>query len=94
MEKFKLIDGRFSTEEAKEILTNVFSEKINFHLMKNFSSQERFGKDDENAANRIHQLKEELDRLKELLSNNNSEDKTLTIHSEINISFSENNTHS
>ena len=89
MEKFKLIDGRFSTEEAKEILTNVFSEKINFHLMKNFSSQERFGKDDENAANRIHQLKEELDRLKELLSNNNSEDKTLTIHSEINISFSE-----
>ncbi len=93
MEKFKLIDGRFSTEEAKEILTNVFSEKINFHLMKNFSSQERFGKDDENATNRIHQLKEELDRLKELLSNKNSENKTLTVHSEINISFSENNLH-
>lgn len=88
MEKFKLIDGRFSTEEAKEILTSVFSEKINFHLMKNFSSQERFGKDDENAAKRIHQLKEELDRLKELLSNRNSADKTLTINSEINISFS------
>lgn len=93
MEKFKLIDGRFSTEEAKEILTNVFSEKINFHLMKNFSSQERFGKDDENATNRIHQLKEELDRLKELLSNKNSENKILTVHSEINISFSENNLH-
>lgn len=89
MEKFKLIDGRFSTEEAKEILTNVFSEKINFHLMKNFSSQERYGKDDENASKRIHQLKEELDRLKEFLSNEQTDSKTLTINSEINISISE-----
>jgi hypothetical protein len=89
MEKFKLIDGQFSTEEAKEILTNIFSEKINFHLMKNFSSQERFGKDDEKATNRIHQLKEELDRLKEFLSKENPDSKTLTLNSEINISISE-----
>jgi hypothetical protein len=61
--------------------------------MKNFSSQERFGKDDDHAANRIHHLKEELDRLKQLLSNRNSEDKFLTIYSEINISFFENNSH-
>jgi hypothetical protein len=89
MNKFKLIEGRFSTEEAKEILTNIFSEKINFHLMKNFSSQERFGKDDENATNRIHQLKLELERLKDLLSNGTAEKKTLTISSEINISFTD-----
>lgn len=89
MNNFKLIEGRFSTEEAKEILTSIFSEKINFHLMKNFSNQERFGKDDENATKRIHQLKEELDRLKEFLSEEHSDSKMLTINSEINISFSE-----
>lgn len=88
MNKFKLIEGTFSTDEAKEILTNIFSEKINFHLMKNFSSQERFGKDDENATKRIHQLKEELKRLQSYLSSGNADKKNLSISSEINISIS------
>ena len=46
IEKLNLIEGNFSGEEAKEILMNVFLAKIHYHELKNFSSQERFGKDD------------------------------------------------
>ena len=51
--KLKLIEGKFLHDEAKEILRNIFSAKINFHQMKNFSSQERFGKDDKTAVKKI-----------------------------------------
>lgn len=88
MDKFKLIKGKFSQDEAKEILTNIFSEKINFHLMKNYSSQERFGKDDENATQRIQQLRQELKLLQETLSDEKWANKKLIISSEIKISTS------
>jgi hypothetical protein len=32
IEKLNLIEGRFSDEEAKEILMNIFSTKINFFI--------------------------------------------------------------
>ena len=43
-ETFNLIDGVFSVDEAREILMNIFSTKIQFHEMKNLSSEERFEK--------------------------------------------------
>ena len=45
--KLTLIDGTFSHLEAKEILSGIVASKINFHNIKNWSSRERFGKDDE-----------------------------------------------
>ena len=87
-EKLNLIEGNFSDVEAKDILMNIFSSKINFHQLKNFSSQERFGKDDETAKKRIPELKVEIERLKQILSEAKAKNKTLVISSEINISFS------
>ena len=87
-EKLKLIDGDFIHEEAKEILMSIFSAKINFHQMKNFSSQERFGKDDETAVERIPALKHEIAKLNTILSAAKAQNKRLTIISEINISLS------
>ena len=49
----KLIEGQFQHEKAKEMLLNLYAAKINFHQMKNFGSQERFGKDDAIAQDRI-----------------------------------------
>jgi len=34
-EMITLIDGDFDDKEAKEILVNIFSSKINFHQLKN-----------------------------------------------------------
>ena len=48
-ETLMLIDGSFTIDEAKEIVVNIIFSKIIFHNVKNLSSQERFGKDDEIA---------------------------------------------
>ena len=89
-EKLILIEGNFLTEEASEILTNIFTTKIRFHEAKNFSSQVRLGKDDEIAQERIPELKKELKKLQDLLSEAKSKNKNLVISSQIDISLSDN----
>jgi len=86
--QLKLIEGRFSYVDAKEILTNIFSAKINFHQLKNFSFQERFGKEDPVAQKRIPALKKEMAKLEKILSEAKAKQKALVISSEINISLS------
>ncbi|MEI7676494.1 MAG: hypothetical protein WCJ03_06925 [Bacteroidales bacterium] len=84
-EKFKLIDGRFSTRDGREILNNVFSSKIKFHALQNFSSQERFGKDDLVAVKRIPELKAELDEIKRLIDEAEGNGDELEIKAEVQI---------
>ena len=62
-ETLTMIDGNFTYDEAKEVLMNMFSSKINFHNMKNWSSEERFGKYDEIAQLRIPALRKEIKKL-------------------------------
>lgn len=88
-EKLTLIDGSFTHEEAKEILVNIYSSKINFHTMKNWSSQERFGKDDEIAKKRIPALRKEIKKLDSILTKAKAKNKKLVVSSEINISIQE-----
>jgi len=88
-EKLTLIDGIFSHVEAKEILSNIFSSKINFHNIKNWSSQERYGKDDEIAQKRIPALKMEMQKLQGILSDAKVSNKKLVVRSEVNISLSD-----
>ena len=64
----KLIDGQFTAAEAKEVLINVFSSKIQFHQSKNFSSLERFGKEDKIASKRLPQLKDTLEQIQHIFS--------------------------
>ena len=87
-EQLKLIEGEFLHEEAKEILTNIFFAKINFHRTKNFSSQERFGIDDERATERIPALEKEIDKLEKIIAEARVQNKKLIISSEITISLS------
>ena len=84
-EKLNLIDGVFSQSEAKEILMSLFKSKINFHNIKNWSSNERFGKDDEIAQERIPKLREEIEKLQLILSEAKTQNKNLIVSSEINI---------
>lgn len=88
-EKLNLIEGSFIDEDAKEILMNIFSTKIHFHEMKNFSSKERFGIPDEIASKRIPKLKGEIEKLANILAEAKSQHKKLVITSEINISLAD-----
>lgn len=89
IEKLSLIEGDFSFDEAKEILMSMFSSKINFHNIKNWSSQERFGKDDAIAQKRIPALRNDMKKLEGILSEAKAKNKKLVVSSEINISLLE-----
>jgi hypothetical protein len=87
IDKLKLIEGDFSFNEAKEILTSMFNSKINFHSIQNWSSQERYGKDNETAQNKIQLLTNEIEKLEEIILEAKAQNKKLTIKSEIIISL-------
>lgn len=87
IENLTLIEGNFSEDEAREIITNIFNSKINFHNIKNWSSQERFGKDDEIALNRVPALNKEIEKLQKILLEAKAKNKRLLISSQINISL-------
>lgn len=84
-EKLSLIEGEFDALEANEILQNIFSTKINFHKMKNFSSQERFGIEDQTAIKRLPVLILNLEKLNNIIANAELHNKKLKISSEIKI---------
>ena len=62
-QELKLIEGEFTPQDAKEILTNLYTSKLNFHLMKNFSSMERFGKSDDLSNKKIPELKNRINKV-------------------------------
>lgn len=84
-ENLSLIEGSFNPEEACEILVSVFSTKINFHERKNFSSQERLGKEDLVAQKRIPELKHSMEKITALISDAKANHKQIVISSQINI---------
>lgn len=90
-QKLKLIDGEFSPKKSREILMNVFSSKIQFHKMNNFSSQERFGKDDKMAIKRIPQLKKSMEKILKIVEDAEKKGLQLEIKSEILIHFVKSN---
>ena len=86
-ETLKLIDGNFVNDDARELLMNLFSSKINFYNVKNLSSYVRFGCDDEMAQQRIVLLNEEMQKLQALLAEAKARNKQLVINSHIDISL-------
>jgi hypothetical protein len=86
-EKLSLIEGSFCAEEANEILMSIFSAKIHYHNTKNFSCQERSGKQDETAQKRIPALKNAIEKVSQIVSEATLHNKKLMIHSNIDITF-------
>ena len=87
MKKINLIDDEFSSAEANEILMDLYNKNINFNKIQNFSSQIRFGEDDEKALNRIAQLKESVSSIAEILEEAKAQNKKLKIKSFIEIEY-------
>jgi hypothetical protein len=87
--RFNLIQGEFSPAEARELVMNLFQNKLNFHDMKNFSSMERFGEEDKVSVKRIQELQRSLLSVTELLSNAKEQNKSLRIVATVEIQMSE-----
>lgn len=87
LKKINLMHGEFNSMEAREILMEMCNKNINFNKVQNFSSQIRFGEDDENAINRIAQLKESVSSIAEILEEAKAHNKKLKIKSFIEIAY-------
>lgn len=82
-----LIDGLFSSDDAFLLLTNLYSSKIKFHQLKNFSAMERFGKEDEMSLERISKLKENLETILTLMKEATVDENRIEIKSVVHINF-------
>jgi hypothetical protein len=89
MKDYKLIEGTFSDQEAKDILKNFFESKIHFHEMRNFSSEERFGHKDDMAVKRIPELKQASKDILEIVQQAKLGNKRLLINANVQISIVE-----
>lgn len=83
----KFIEGKFSPEEAKEILVDLLNHKIRFHSLKNFSFEERFGKPVEGSQKRIEDLKASREKIILVIQQAKDNNTNLRIESSINIAF-------
>ena len=87
LKKINLINGKFDSIEAREILLDMCNKNINFNKVQNFSSQIRFGEDDEKALSRIDQLRESVANISEILEEAKAHNKKLKIKSFIEIEY-------
>lgn len=59
----KLIDGKFTPQNARGLLLELLTQKINYHQKLKFSNEERFGKDHDRSEKKILELSEEKQQL-------------------------------
>lgn len=83
----KFIEGKFSPADAKEVLLTLINHKISYHSLKNFSSEERFGKPVPGSQKRIQQLKKSREKIVHLIQQAVEHKLNLRIESSINIVF-------
>ena len=82
-EVFQFIKGNFEPKEAEELINYLIKKKIDFHQLKNFSKQEKYGQKDLPSLKRIEELQSTLSTIKEIIDKAKKEKKTLTIKSKI-----------
>ena len=87
-----LIDGTFAPTEARKLLSDLISRKINYHQLEMFSNEERFGKDISNSKKRIEALKRTKDELKTIVEYAIKNQYKLQVNSFIDIKFVEDKT--
>lgn len=84
-ETYDLVKGDFTLEEAKEIINDLFSKKINFNEVKSFSQFVRKGAKDPDTLKRIDELKQACEDAQKLIGQAENEGKTLRVESTISI---------
>jgi hypothetical protein len=78
-----LINSFFSKQDATELILGLMNYKIDLHSNKMFSTQVKYGVEDEESKYRLDRLNESLDQLKAYL--NETEDTHFKLTAEIKI---------
>lgn len=88
-ENIQLIKGTFHPDDARDVLLGLINYKINFHHMKNFSFEERFGQKDLPSEKRLIELKKSKQQIIELIESANKNDSLLKMEAVITIQLEE-----
>lgn len=78
-----LISGTYTPNEAKEILVEMIKAKINFHHLKNLSTEIRFDKSDLPSKKRILELTQAKENLMEFINKASLSSKNIKIKAEL-----------
>lgn len=82
---YELIKGTYTPDEASEIIFHMIRKKIQFHELKNFSEEVRFGTKHSGSTSRIIELQSFSDDLTELIECAKQDNKQLKVRANIEI---------
>lgn len=85
--EFKLVEGEFEPNDARNILMSLFNSKIDYHQLDSFSNNIRHGKDVTFSQNKIKALSQSIESIKEIIQEANLTGKHLKIEGVIQISL-------
>jgi hypothetical protein len=88
-EQLELIKGEFSAADAKEILLQLFGDKIKYHQIRNLSSIERFGEEDVFSKKRLPELKKHVQKIHDLFEKGSYSNATIKIQATVQIEITE-----
>lgn len=89
-QRFKLIQGNFSSDEAKNMLYDLIASKIQFHNKEALSIQVRTSGDVSHSTKRVEELKETRLKLEQLIDYADENNLILEIYGEIEIKLKKN----
>jgi hypothetical protein len=81
----KFITGEFSQEDARELLLNIISKKIQFHSVDSHRLWEKNTTEDSNAKIRFEELQTSRSQVLQLLTSQSTQGKKIKINSIIEI---------
>ncbi|MBS1508282.1 MAG: hypothetical protein JSS79_16705 [Bacteroidetes bacterium] len=84
----KLIDGKFTPSEARKVIVDLLTSKINYHTLEAFSIKERFNGDVSYSEKRIGELKQSIRLVEEILREASEKGYDLKVESTIEITYS------
>ena len=85
LEKQSLIKGSFEPDDAKELLSNLFRNKINYHTISAFGINIRTGQESPRDRTRIEELKYSLDYLINIIEAAKRDNMQLVINCDVKI---------
>lgn len=86
-QNFKLLDGVFNPEKAREVLFNLVNSKIRFHQSEIISIEERFGSDTTHSRKRVEELLQVHQEIRELTEQAEARGLHLQVNSMIEVSL-------
>ncbi len=85
--QFKLIEGDFSSQDAKTVLMSVINSKVNFHNLNSFSEFVKNNETCETSKRRISVLSKASEDILKLIEESEKKGMKLKINGDITVEF-------